>query len=282
MEQWYSTNIRHTITRCVFVFILLSLIYHYVSHTLLHQLQAPVFQFAFIDPMYILFSISGLSSFIVQHFWLALFVDSCMFIGALLIILFPQKRFLIILFSVLYFIYFVIYNLYGMHHTHILVGILLAPLPFWASNNTTFTYLWSALRYYTLCIYSLAFFWKVFRHSLFSPDQPMAVLKDNLTPYIYFHPDTTQTALYQFFMQHPGLLYIFYLFAVAMEGFFLVGFFTRRFDHALITAGILIHIGILFFADAFFIEIFILYFSLIKFPMSAKETHSPQAVEYTI
>lgn len=271
MEQGYTTNSRQTITRCVFSFILVSLGYHYFSHTLLHQLQSPVFGFAFIDPVYLFFSISGLASFIVQHYAVAMAIDMGLFACALSVIIFPRASWVVICFSILYFIYFVICNFYGMHHTHSMVGILLVSLPFWTKDNRKFNFLWAGLRYYTLCIYCFAFIWKLFRQSWLYVDQPMAILKDNLTAYLYFNPGTSQAALYDWFLQHPGLLFSLHIVAVAMEGFFLIGFFTRKFDHFLIVAGILVHLGIIFFVDASFIEIFVLYFTLLRFPLVKKE-----------
>jgi hypothetical protein len=262
----YNSDInRSFITRLVFGVIFLILLLKLFSHTLLHQLESPVLKFAFIDPIYLLFTISGFSEFIIERHWLSLIIDILMMVSVLAVLIYPLRRIYVIVFSVAYFIYFIIYNLYGMHHVHSTIGILFIVLPFWAKTNRRFDALWEAVRYYTLLIYSIAFFWKLIRGSWFNSGQALAILQYNLSEYIFHNPEAWQTDVYTFFIQNHYFLDILHIVAIAMEGVFMIGFFTKRFDHWLILNGIVLHLGIIFFVDADFTEILILYFTLVNY-----------------
>lgn len=258
---WYTSAQRQRMCRLVFSFILLSLLYSFFSHTLVHQLQAPVLKFPYVDLCYWALHLASIPEFISGHFIVAALFDGMLFLTCLLTLLFPERRWFAVLFFGLYFIYFIIVNTYGALHTSSKVGILLMAIPFMARSLRTFTFLWQGMRYLALFMYADAFLWKFFRWSWLDNDQATGVIKKNLTAYLYFHSHTVQAAVYNWFLRHATLTGWLFKTGMLLEGLFLLGFFTTKFDRYLFLISILLPIGFYFFADAFFFELIILSFT---------------------
>jgi hypothetical protein len=252
---------RNRILRIAFSFIFLSLLYAYSSHALIHQLQAPVLKFPYVDAGYWLIHLTGIPELITGSRLFALLLDSSLFVFCFLAILFPSRRTFPALFMAAYTLYFFIFNSYGAHHTHSKIGILLMPVPF-LFKQASFPYLWKGLRYYLLFAYSAAFCWKLFRLSWLHADQGLLILKKNVAPYLYFHSDTLPAQFYQWLLRYPTLPNAAYLAGFLAEGCFIVGFFTTRYDKALLVLSILLPVGFYIMADAFFSELLILSLTL--------------------
>jgi hypothetical protein len=246
---------RDHLCRICFILIFISLIYSFFSHTLVSQLLAPILKFPGTDLTYWVFNILLIPKWISGNPVPALFFDILLFATCLLCIYYPGKRIYSGTFSLLYFIYFIIYNNFGMHHVHSRIGILLLSAPFLAKSETGFEFLWQALRYYVCFIYSSAFCWKLFRGSGFYSQQGILILKKNLTAYLYFNPHSALSNIYYFLIRHPLVPDLIMKTGFIMEGLFVVGFLTRRFDKYLFLLSILLPLGFLFMADALFFEL---------------------------
>jgi hypothetical protein len=260
-DAWYTLAERDRICRLVFTFILLSLLYSFFSHTLVHQLQAPVLRFPYVDPSYWILHLASIPEFITGHFIVAGLFDGTLFLTCILTLLFPASRSFIIFFFGLYLIYFITFNSYGALHTGSKIGILLMPIPFMARGPRSFTYLWQGMRYLALFVYADAFLWKFFRWTWLTNDQAILVIKKNLTAYLYFNAHTAQANVYRWFLLHPSVANWLFKAGILAEGTFLLGFFTTKFDRYLFLLSILLPVGFLFFADAFFFELIILSFT---------------------
>jgi len=250
-------NISYRNWLCRFCFLLIfgSLIYYFVSHTLISQLHSPVLKFASTDLTYWVFHIIHIPGLISGNPVIAVTFDILLIGSCMLVICFPEKRFWARIFFVLYFIYFVIYNSFGMHHVHSRIGILLLSAPFLIRDEEGFVIFWQGLRYYVCYIYSSAFLWKLFRGSWLYGEQGILIIKKNLTPYIYFNPRSVLSQVYYFLFRYPVLPDILMKTGFLMEGFFILGFFTKRFDNYLFLFSILLTLGFVFMADALFFEI---------------------------
>lgn len=251
--------------RIIFVFILFALIYAAFSNTLLHQLHSPVITYPYVDPVYWLMHLIRIPDVIVSNYYVSCVFDLLLFATCLGCIVYPLKKCIITLFLLIYFIYFVTFNSYGAHHTHAGVGILLAPIPFLFGSNISFSLMWQALRYYTLFIYASSFFWKLFRLSFLNDKHGLLILKNNLTPYLYYNPDTVLSNCYLWLLQNPFWANAMYISGFILEGTFIIGFFTRKYDKYLLLFSIIMIIGFWFLADAFFFQLLILSFTLINF-----------------
>jgi len=259
-----TSSQRTGLCRLVFAFILVSLIYSFFSKTMIHQWQGPSLRYPYVDFTYWLLLLSGIPSFLVGHYVAAVLFDLALFTVCILVLIFPQRRLFIVLFFILYGVYFLTLNLYGGLHTSCRAGILLVPIPFMVRDIRKFNFLWEGLRYFTLFIYADAFLWKLLRGVWLHSEQAILVIRENLAPYLYYHPDTTQAHIYYWFLQHPTFTGWLFRLGWIAEGLFLMGFFTRRFDRGLLLIWLLLPFGFLFFADAFFFELYVLGLTLVK------------------
>jgi hypothetical protein len=258
-------NKRILLCRIVFSFILFVLIYFSVSNTLFHQLRSPVLTYPYVDPAYWVMHLFKIPDTIVSNYTIAYVFDIFLFISCIGCIVFPLKRIFIIIFLIIYFIYFITFNSYGGHHTHAGAGILLIPVPFLFRKNITFSLLWQGLRYYTLFIYVSAFFWKLFRFTFLNEDHGLLILKNNVTAWLYYNPDTWLSHFYLWLLQHPFWANAMYTGGFILEGSFLIGFFTKKYDSCLVVFSIIMITGFWLLADAIFFPLLILSFTLVNF-----------------
>jgi len=269
-----TTLIQQTrLCRLVFACILGSLLYALFSHTLLHQLQGPVLKYPYADPSYWVLVLTGIPSFLAGHYGAALAFDVCLLGSCVLVLVFPERRWLVVVFFVLYSVYFFTYNIYGNWHTGSKAGVLVAPVPFMTRDKRRFGMLWEGLRYFTLFIYTDAFLWKLFRVSWLHADQGVLIVRENLAAYLYHHPSTLQARCYYWFLAHPQLVNWLFRLGWIAEGIFIVGFFTRKYDKLLLVLSLLLPFGFFFFADAFFFELYVLCLTLVDW----KPRHSDRS-----
>ena len=263
---------RILLCRIVFCFILFVLIYLFISNTLFHQLRSPVLKYPYVDPVYWLMHLLRVPDVIVSYRTISYVFDILLFVSCIGCIVFPLKRIFIILFLVIYFIYFITFNSYGGHHTHAGAGILFIPVPFLFRNAITFSLLWQALRYYTLFIYASAFLWKLFRLSFLNENHGSLILKNNITSYLYFNPGTSLSNFYWWLLNNPFWANAMYIGAFIIEGLFIIGFFTKKYDKYLLFFSLIMVIGFWLLADALFFQLLILSFTLVNF--NAKRSDS--------
>lgn len=249
-----NASYRDWLCRICFLLIFASLIYSFFSHTLVSQLHSPVLKFPATDLTYWLFHFMRIPELISGNTKIAVSFDILLLGSCMLVFCFPEKRLWVRLFFIVYFIYFIIYNSFGMHHVHSRIGILLISAPFLIREEKGFILLWQGLRYYVCFIYVSAFLWKLFRGSWLYSEQGILILKKNLTPYIYFNPQSVLSHVYYFLFRHPVLPDLLMKTGFLMEGFFIVGFFTMRYDNYLFLLSILLTLGFVFMADALFLE----------------------------
>jgi len=255
--------------RIVFVVILVDLFFSGFSNTLVHQLQSPVLKFPYLDPVFLLMHFLHIPELVTSYKLIAWLWDFMLFASATAIIFFPRKKWLIVVFIIFYFIYYIIFNSFGAHHTHSLVPFLLTPVVFLFSKKS-FSFAWQGLRYFFLFAYSAAFLWKFFRFSWLYTDQGILIMKKNLAPYLYFNPNTFLASVYFWFINHPSLLQVLYVTGFVMEGLFIIGFFTKKYDPVLFIISLILPLGFWFMADALFYEMILFSLTLLSPSVIAK------------
>lgn len=264
IEDIIPVKKRILLCRIVFCFILFALIYLSVSNTLFHQLRSPVLKYPYVDPVYWLMHLLRIPDVIVSNYVIAYVFDILLFASCIGCIAFPLKRICIIIFLVTYFIYFITFNSYGGHHTHAGAGILLIPVPFLFRSPINFSLLWQALRYYTLFIYASAFLWKVLRLSFLNENHGLLILKNNIATYLYYNPGTSLSNFYWWLLENPFWANAMYVGGFIIEGLFMVGFFTKKYDKYLLLFSLIMVIGFWLLADALFFQLLILSFTLVN------------------
>lgn len=261
----YTSWERRRIARIVFALALVSLILSFFSHTLLHQLNRPVIKFPYVDTTYWIMHYLQIPEIITGRFWIACLFDTALFASCILSFKYPQKRLYIWSFILLYFVYFITFNTFGAHHTNHKIGFLLIAIPFTVADYKSFNFLWQGLRYFLLFAYADAFLWKLFRFAWLHADQGLLIMKKNVAAILYFEPNNWQAGLYRWLLQHPAWVNGAYIAGFLLEGLFIIGFFTRKFDRYLFVLSIGLPIGFWLIADAYFFEFLILNLTLINF-----------------
>ena len=268
-EEFFSEKQIYFLCRIVFGVIFLDLVFASFSNTLIHQLQSPVLKFAYVDPTFWVMHLLGLPELVTSNFYVAWFWDGMLFISCICILIFPGKKWLIAVFIGFYFVYYIIFNSYGVHHTHSLIPFLIMPVAFLFSKKS-FSFFWQGLRYLLLFSYSAAFLWKFFRFSWLQSNQGILILKKNLTPYLYFNPHTILANVYYWFLNNPLFVEIIFVTGFVLEGIFIIGFFTRKYDRVLFFISLLLPFGFWFLADAVFYEMMILSLTLLPVSVIAR------------
>lgn len=262
---FYTPRQRTRIARLVFGLALVSLILSFFSHTLVHQLQQPVIRYPYVDVTHWVMHYLQIPEIIAGHFWVACLFDLSLLASCVLSLLYPQKRLFIWSFIVLYFVYFITFNTFGCHHTNHKIGLLLVAIPFTVADYKSFNFLWQGLRYFLCFAYADAFLWKVCRLAWLQADEGMLILKRNQAAFLYFEPETWFAAFYRWLLQYPGLMQGIFITGMIMEGLFIIGFFTRKYDRWLLILSLILPIGFWLTADAYFFEFLILSLTLINF-----------------
>jgi hypothetical protein len=261
--NYFTINSVEKLCRIVFAMILVHLVFSAFGNTLVHQMQMPVLKFVYVDPAFWIMHLLNIPEFISSHYIVAGIFDIILFLSCTAVIIFPRKKWIIAIFIFFYFNYYIIFNSFGAHHTHALIPILIAPIPFLFSKKSFF-YLWEGLRYFLLFSYSAAFLWKFFRLSWLQNNQGILIIKKNLTPYLYFNPDSFLSKIFVWFLDYPAFTNAIFISGFIMEGFFIIGFFTKKFDSYVFILSIILPVGFWFFADALFFEQLILSLTLLK------------------
>jgi hypothetical protein len=251
-----SFNRQHTCLASIFYgFCFLIAVKSYFDYVLLHQLHTPVIWDGGVDLLTYLGLTSGVFKSITGNQWLCYSFDTALLILPLVLVFQPQRRLLAMLNFSIWLVYFLIYNLYGTHQTHALTGLLLVHIPFLFYQKPSFHWLWNGVRYYTLWIMSSAAAWKIIRGTAFHPQQGKNIYLQNQTGAII---ESGITPLQSFLLSNEWLLNLSFPLGVILEGLFMVGFFTKRFDRLLVILLILLIAGFRLLADATFFELLIL------------------------
>jgi hypothetical protein len=256
---------RNKAARLTFGSSLIILLYRYLTHSLIHQLQQPVLFDSEFDYVYWLYQFSRFPTFIVQSklgayvFDLVLFLSSayCFFTQA-------RNRLSVIVCACSWFLYGLSYNAFVYHHSYAIVGMMLLPFAFFVRDQKNFLLVWEAARYFCLYIYVDAFFFKtVIGRDFFYFPSGAEFIKTNQSAYMLQNPETHLTAFYAFLLSHPGLSYTGFVIMVLLQGSMAIGFFTKKLDRYLFFVPILFHLINYLIIDVFFFELLVLNITLI-------------------
>jgi hypothetical protein len=106
------------------------------------------------------------------------------------------------------------------------------------------------MRYIFLLIFFSTACWKIRAGGIFNPEQMSGILVSQHSACLAAHPAGWYAKFIMFFISSGKISYTIYILATALELFFFIGFFTKRFDRLLICLFLLF---ILF--DCFFMKI---------------------------
>lgn len=228
---------------------------------MLFQLENPVLTYSQANRTLWLLLISTIPQTIIASSIWALVVDISLFTLAIIAFVFPQKRSINILFSVVLTLYVLIFSLYNAHFNHSFVGLLFTSYLLCFSEKAFETGK-DLLRYYTCFIISSAGLWKIFRGHVFNFDQFTNIIQHQFG--IDLLQNSDRYHIHSYFINNPTVAYVFFIFIVVVQISFLVGFFTKRYDKWLGVLFILFFIGDFLIMQLPFIEIYPLLLTFIE------------------
>ncbi len=131
------------------------------------------------------------------------------------------------------------YTLYPTNSIEGHIAWLLFPVVFSFSGIRSFAFGIAGLRYFFIYFFVSAAIWKAVQGGLFNPQQMTGILLEHHKEFLLADPNHWQSRFIYFIAQRWWLGYALYWLGTVLELAFVVGLFTRRYDHWLIRATIL-------------------------------------------
>lgn len=161
------------------------------------------------------------------------------------------------------FLLYILTNLYIGHSQHYLATtvtiLLIACLPY----KTWFSYAWEGMRFFSCWLYGSAFIWKLVYGAFWDWNTGIETVKNNMAAWMYHHPNHFWTDFIAWGISNPFLFNFGHKLIFILEGFFLIGFFTKKWDRLLILFAFIIFSSTMVLADVFFVEQLIIIFPLL-------------------
>lgn len=110
---------------------------------------------------------------------------------------------------------------------------VIVPLIFAGLNKEDDYYFINLVRFAFLIIWVSTAVWKIRAGGIFNAEQMSAILFQQHVAYMYANHDTYSVFI-SWFINHPKISYLVYLAAFLFELIFIVGFFTKKWDKAII------------------------------------------------
>ena len=143
----------------------------------------------------------------------------------------PRSRWAAVIVSFLTVHYYLYYISVATHHEHTLLGIIFCLPLLWAASIKRFVLLLVWLRYYVLWVMVSAAGWKIYRGSWLLPHQMAEILTTQHLSYLVQYPDALFSRFIHWLIAHPSCAHPLWCLGWMIEGSFVLGFFTRRWDH---------------------------------------------------
>lgn len=234
---------KHNIVLYFTIFFYLLAVYKWMNGMWLYQMQPNIFHSRF-DGFTWMFMQTGLHQWLLNNKDGWLLLDTLFYSVPLVYFLSHNvwktgSRLIAIFLLLINWIYVQCYTLYPTNSIEAHISWLLFPIAFLSSNPKTFRLLFEGLRYFFLFFFVSAGLWKIVTGSVFNTEQMSGIL-------LYQHADLLltsrgywQTEIILWLIDQSTIGFFLYLSATILELVFIVGFFTKKYDHLLIFAAIL-------------------------------------------
>ena len=257
---------RILLTRIVTTYILVFLLMRLVLHVTPTGLLYPVISYPGFDIGVWLIKFTGLITLVMEYKSMPVFFDSLIIITSLGVLLFPMKRWLVVIFAICLYLLGIIYKMYSISNHLALAGFMLVMIPFTIKNETRFNLAWEAVRYFTCLVYFISFCWKLFTGSFFYTGNGEGAVRLSQAEYIYAYPGSNFTEFIQWALSNGWILNGGSILVFLLEGAMVIGFFTRRYDHLLFWIPIIVHLMTFVFIDISYLELLVLDISMLPIP----------------
>lgn len=252
---------RTRLTRWVFGWLFLVLLYQWSADLMISQLDSPVLLRVDLDLTYWFVHLSGIGELFQTSYVAAISFDILLTVLCLVAVIFPKRIIFPILTGISFLAYCVLLNSYQCWHYHNLITLIVLIVPFCFRSLKTFSLLFAGLRYVVAYIYASAAIWKLFRGSVFNEGQMKWLIEHNYVDRLAvdgYQLNFLENIMFQL-SNYSTLSSIAIIIGVAMEASFLVAFFTRKFDRYLIIVGVVFHLITAILVDVSFLQLWILF-----------------------
>ena len=240
----------------IFYFICFAVCYGwYCFHGLLLHQVAPIFFQNKLDLTVNLIMFTNLQHYILHNSQLQFFFDIAYFMLplALCISCFFTNRLqsvLALVTSGFNLLYAVIVSATTPLSIEGFTGWIVLPLLFTFKSESSFYYMLHTLRYFFILIFFSSALWKIRAGGIFNMEQMSGALLIQHAAYLAGSQTDWFANFIKYLINHKQLSYFIYLMATIFEFVFIVGFFTKKYDKALIGVFLLFVVG-----DYFLMEI---------------------------
>jgi hypothetical protein len=252
------------IQRFIWLFLCFVWLFRAYQGLLLFQLHQAPFINVKADNVFWMYHAIQIPHFLLKHQFFAFLMDLIWLMIAFLGTLKIQNRWLTSFLCLLVLNYIIIYNSASTHHEHILVGLLFFVPLLLIRDKTNFVLIFAGIRYYAIFTLFSAGLWKVYRGSLFTPNQMSEILKHQHIDYLISYPEAYFSNFISYLITHSSLANLFWYGGWFIELTFALGFFTRKFDKLLGSLFILFFIMDYLLMQLCFVEFCI--FALVFYP----------------
>jgi len=217
---------------CIIFYVLM--LYKWLNGLFLYQSQ-PSFFYTRQDMFTWLFMQTGLHQWLLNNKQGWILFDVLFYSMPLLYLLvYKFKRsfapFAAIIMFVINWCYIECYTLYPINSIEAQIAWLIFPVVFIPNKKETFTLLFEGLRYFLLFFFVSAAVWKFVQGGIFSINEMSGILLYQHNQMLTNSSGYWQTNMLYFLIQHPLFSYLLYLSATLLEGCFIIGFFTKKYD----------------------------------------------------
>jgi hypothetical protein len=231
-------NFKYRILKYYCIIFYALMFYKFFNGMLLFQLQ-PSFFYTREDVFTWLFMQTGLHQWLLNNQQGCLLFDFLFYAAPFLFLLhnkFNRSTSWVaaIVMLVINWCYVQCYTLYPSNSIEAHVAWLLFPAAFIPNNPKTFELLYRSLRYFFLFFFVSAGVWKFVQGGIFNFSQMSGILLLQHKEMLINSPGYWQTQLIGWLIQHQTISYSLYLIVTILELGFIIGFFTIRFDKALL------------------------------------------------
>lgn len=185
-----------------------------------------------VDNTFWLVLASGIPEIIIQNPTLCIIVDVLIFALACLGFIRNDKVKITWMFLVLFFIQTITVETYTSSHSKTVLAVLLVVLPF-GFRGQYWLRLWEFARFILAFVMVNSAIAKVYFGGVFQNNQMTNILLAQHTDILVQSPNSLQSQLVQFLINHPLFTNGIYYSAVLLQFVFIVAFFTKKYDKIL-------------------------------------------------
>lgn len=247
-------NVRSTIVRTLVGFALFFLTIRWASGAMLHQLKTPPLRAVGYNFTAWLYRLTGVEDLLLNDGVTSKIFTAVLLISGAAAVIKPLLRANLFLFWICYLTYALLFNVGTAVTGHSQAFMTVALIPLWAAPHGRFSLWWSAIRYYACWIFGSAFLFKIFRGAFWNWEDGERTVRANFALFFYTRPAWWWTRLIGLLLNYPWLINAGYKLFILLEGTFIAGFFTRRWDWWLALSTVALILSTLVFADANFLE----------------------------